>query len=646
MLAKSRRFCAQQCEPHVHSTPLPLRTARTDVWRFFAIVVGLVSLHFAVVECAEFSSTCRGYWLSVPRDGEPFATLYFEQTPLVKITIMTDADLRALQELRSVLITAYDAVSSGDELPLSAKRVRSGEFFVCWAGRPILEVSSVDAKRCNSMKVDLANLWIQRIRGAFTRCKLAIDVHTNAVAVGEVATFRYYGIEQDSVAAQLSPSHIADCTLDKSQHTVSVRALSEGDVTLTLSADSVTCVLRLSARFRAAQICDTVEAKFRGDVQSVPPLLLRQVVRSAIASALTMRRGCRVRIEVKRQSASSSAAPERVQEVKVQATAPQCLPLEREARVGLKSFEPLYFRPSLLWLSNDPEDIRRYQTLLECNLEDSDSARILLHHRNAMSRDVLLIGEVINTGSQPANFWLRASIAGPDRSEMHCGYVATRLWLLQQLHGVAWSLSVAPRSVFRVFKRIMRPGQTVSGLLEFLGASARDASGSGASVVLRLLAAPISGELDFDLLAISGGPATDITQHPWVVENPTKSLHAEYVVGGKWAFISVGRHPRRSKVNGRVWLGNYGVTYNIEVDVRNPTENRSSIEVVFHPTAGAACGVFVINRRLYTAPVVLPPDEYVVARFAVPAFGERKLRIVTMPLAGSNYPVYLILRSR
>jgi hypothetical protein len=122
-------------------------------------------------------------------------------------------------------------------------------------------------------------------------------------------------------------------------------------------------------------------------------------------------------------------------------------------------------------------------------------------------------------------------------------------------------------------------------------------------------------------------------------------LEAEYTVGGKWTFVPVGRSPLQAVKDPETLLhGNYGVLYDIAVNIENPTTQVSTARVVFEPSAGMAGGVFLIGGKRVEIPRSDMPDETTLTTVTL-APGERKsVHIRTLPLSGSNYPATLIVR--
>jgi len=117
------------------------------------------------------------------------------------------------------------------------------------------------------------------------------------------------------------------------------------------------------------------------------------------------------------------------------------------------------------------------------------------------------------------------------------------------------------------------------------------------------------------------------------------------VVGQRWAFIPIGKYSIERVSRDGVLDGNYGVLYDINVKVENPTSEPTNVEVLFEPSAGVARGVFWIDGVSVETQHLLPPKEYPIARYPLQPNSSRDIRILTMPLAGSHYPARIIVRA-
>jgi hypothetical protein len=126
---------------------------------------------------------------------------------------------------------------------------------------------------------------------------------------------------------------------------------------------------------------------------------------------------------------------------------------------------------------------------------------------------------------------------------------------------------------------------------------------------------------------------------------PLKSVDALYQVGGPWAFIRIGKEAIKGLSAAKSLYGNYGVLYEIRLNLENPTSASRTVEVLFEPSAGIASGVFWIDGQTIGTTHRKPPEEVPLAKYRLSPNAKRSILIRTIPLSGSNYPATILVRS-
>ncbi|MFN4180123.1 MAG: hypothetical protein ACK4I8_07395, partial [Armatimonadota bacterium] len=113
-----------------------------------------------------------------------------------------------------------------------------------------------------------------------------------------------------------------------------------------------------------------------------------------------------------------------------------------------------------------------------------------------------------------------------------------------------------------------------------------------------------------------------------------------------WNFISVGRFGLKHPIKGRVLRGNYGVLYRISIKFVNPTNRSWRAQVVVEPTGGVVRGAFLVDGKLVELPLLRPHDERVIHEFTLSPNQNRTVNVITVPSAGSFYPIQIIARTQ
>jgi hypothetical protein len=117
------------------------------------------------------------------------------------------------------------------------------------------------------------------------------------------------------------------------------------------------------------------------------------------------------------------------------------------------------------------------------------------------------------------------------------------------------------------------------------------------------------------------------------------------VVGGDWAFVTIGDQPLAGQMAGDRLLGNYGLSYDINIALSNPTEEDARVVLLLEPAGGPARGSLLIDGTPVGASLIAKDSEAELARYGLAPGETREVCIQTMPEGGSHYPVRLVARS-
>jgi hypothetical protein len=93
-------------------------------------------------------------------------------------------------------------------------------------------------------------------------------------------------------------------------------------------------------------------------------------------------------------------------------------------------------------------------------------------------------------------------------------------------------------------------------------------------------------------------------------------------------------------------VGDYGVLYRLRLRLLNPTDREASAALVASAAGGPARGLFLVDNAAVDAGLLRPAEERQVAAFVVPPSAHRQVMVLTMPVAGSFYPVRLAVKPR
>jgi hypothetical protein len=321
------------------------------------------------------------------------------------------------------------------------------------------------------------------------------------------------------------------------------------------------------------------------------------------------------------------------------------IPVTRTLNVGVthRTLPPV--NTGTLFYSNNPERLTQYGTLFVGRLAtDKGATRLLLHHQSALDAPIWFTAELINDGSEPAQVQVVGDAAGPVRDTVWVGYRAAADFLKDWRSDSGAVVTVPARSRVALIATRLPSGQTISGLMQL-----RVVSGQTAPLV-RIAAEMPGGPnalpsewLPFPLASevTAGAGSFPLSDH--VYPDPTKKVTASYAVGGPWAFIPIGKDTLTGSGDAKLF-GNYGVIYDVDVALENPTSSIAKARVVFEPAAGLAGGIFRVDGRDVDIPQTNLPNEPELAVYTLQPGEKRTVRVQTVPLSGSNYPVRIVVR--
>jgi len=108
--------------------------------------------------------------------------------------------------------------------------------------------------------------------------------------------------------------------------------------------------------------------------------------------------------------------------------------------------------------------------------------------------------------------------------------------------------------------------------------------------------------------------------------------------------VPIGQIPLPNLVKGQTLSGDYGVLQDVTIRiVNNDRRNARDIAIYANPRGGRATGTFVIDRVLVRAHGMEPFAHYKLRQFTIPPGSFVRTDIVTMPEAGSSYPLRLVV---
>lgn len=509
-------------------------------------------------------------------------------------------------------------------------------------GKTIAVARVDDAKAAQMEKPSqLARTWEEALARALEIPGLSVGEASQILPLGERRVLPLGGVARGPITLRRLSGASSPVEATVVGGTVVLAGRSIGRDTVLLEREGAQARIDIRVQQYAAQASPPRPVEVTG--RGIRPDQLARLVAARARESFTPLPGASVRVEDEPRAVQAPARGKSVAvSVLTSATGADLLPLRREVTVPVVSRALPAAETAALFFSNNPERIPDFGTLFTGRL-DMGTARLLYHHQNGLSSPVWFVVELINDGDAPLQVQVVGGDAGPVRDTVWVGFRAASDFLTDVSSDSGVVLEIPARSRLALRTTRMPPGLTISGLMQLRQVSggaplvrvAADRLGDSLSVPETLRAYPVHEALVQE--------AARLSDH--VYPKPAKRLEARYTVGGRWAFLSVGRAPIGGANGEKSLEGNYGVFYDIVVALENPTDRPAEVRVLFEPAAGLTGAVFVIEGKRVEIPQTNLPTESVLARFRLAPGQKRTIRMRTLPLSGSNYPVNLVVRT-
>jgi hypothetical protein len=494
-------------------------------------------------------------------------------------------------------------------------------------GNPLLTVTDAEARAKGMTRKSLAVTWANRLKELLLQEPLNASPEQTSIPFGETRVVRIGGAITGEIHIALDPTGIVDATVDQDAKRITLNSKATGSGTLTIAVGDQSIAVPFAVRKYAGHVQDS----FVSITGSGPDRqTLRRVVEDQVEKSVIPEPGAVAQVDDGAfQLPKSISEQGTVLSVPVKIAGEDYLPVATYAKVRLIREEVGRAEPNLLFYSNDPEMLRKYYGVLYNGVIRSNQAvRLLYHHQSAMDSPIRFVIQLKN-GPNPARIQIIDGAATPQVDTYQIGGRAAAKFFPQWLSDSGYVLNLQPEETVTLLNQRLNKDVTTSGIYHFVLLA-------GSQVTVQVRADPM--DVDSDV--------RETRPNPEVYPTTRKRITETYTVGGRWAFIPFGRDPVKTKDHTHPLDGDYGVIYDMTLNLENPTEQQNSADVVFDPAAGVARGVFIVDGKLIETSHLQPPQEFVLGSYPLAPGEKRQVHILTMPLAGSNYPARFAVRPR
>jgi hypothetical protein len=511
---------------------------------------------------------------------------------------------------------------------------RVGEGAAVTVGSTVLFLATRSESHANQTRPALlAKRWALRLREALALPGLTLARSEVVVPFQEVRSIRIGGVARGEIRIGVREGHVASAAADIGNGVVTVRGLTPGMTVATVARDGASVTLHIIVKKYAGEVTRPVTAEVTG--RPAPPDLVVAAALERYPEALALEPGASARLLAQPVMTRTLDAEDSVMfKLSVALEGKALLPRKAVVTVFVRNRALPRAAADVLFYSNDPEQVSRFGVLYAEQLEADAPARLLYHHQNRMGRAFYLAIDLINTGKQPARVQVIEGAAEPIVDTVLVGHRAGARYVLREERDVGSIVEIPARTRRTILAQRVAPPRTASGIYGL-----RPLSGPGLTVQVIAAEKPVT-----QVQRPAGSVKVAFSEH--VYPRPNKVIRSRYRVGERWAFVAVGRSAIDGRHPKRRLDGNYGVFYDIALEIENPTDVESTVNLVLSAEAGEARGVFLVEGHLIEVPDVRPPAEFVLGSFVVRPHARGAISIRTLPVAGSNYPVTLVARTR
>ena len=597
-------------------------------------------------------------------------SVYVDQGPFpvgaISINGRTAIVLRDPQKLQDrATITAERlnfAVANGiSAKTASARRNIGSEWVVTLGGSRLVTATAGEAKAHAMTSEALALAWSRSVRQLLISAPITVSSDSILLPNSETRDVLVTGTTAPSdISVTNSDMNTVVATFDPTTRLISLRGISDGQAVVTVSGvkdPTESLSIKAVVMDYAAHIEPTESIVVTGT--PTPPSILTNAVWVSIAKAIQMEPTASLDVELSQpDSTPLPLGSQRQVGAVVKVAGVNLIGVADKLHITIQN-EDVSSRPAAtLFYSNNPEQIRGDMRLFAGSLQPFEPARLVFHHQNSTSQNLVLHIDLENMSGRNAEANAVYGVATPGADPVQVGHRAGFDFLanLQDMSGFnieAPSSTVTPLLIQRVTAGNTASGiiqlQQLTGLRNALRVKVYTTVEADQSVpIVAAVHAAIGGQA----LAAYGSHAINVEDDlgrdsPYIFVTPDITQHYTYTVGQNWTYIHLGGSDSLvNHMSRQVLFGNYGVLYHMEILATNPTNEARVVGIYFAAEAGDAAGVF----RVDGGPLIdMDPfdqsDERPISTFVVAPSASKSVDIESMPLSGSAYPASIVVHA-
>jgi hypothetical protein len=454
------------------------------------------------------------------------------------------------------------------------------------------------------------------------------------VPVGSTQTITVQGSLGNLTAVAASTAFFTT-TVDQNTRALIVTGTAPGSTSITISdSRGVSTTVGVRVAFPAGALPGSITLPVTGDPASRD--YLRDLVTRTIVRYTQVRPGAQAIVtaddvplpgDLGQDMSASFDVPVLIQ-------GEQYFDVNGTVHVTLNNIAVPRISPDILMVSDYPEKLTENGTLFSADLKREVPSRFLYFHYNPPGqpdRRIVLVAQ--NQSNEPATLQY-ISGRGASKYEMEAGHNATKDFLVDVVQNQGRLLQIPANATQVIAQQNMPAGAIVTNLLQLRVLE-------GSTVHLTLVAQNASDDPETALT--TGQLLTSTVKHArGIYTVPEFHFATQWNVNDAYLELPIGQLPLPNSLAGEALSGDYGVLESFVVNVQNPLSTPQSIAIYETPRGGHATGTYLIDNVLVQSHQTAAFTRFKVRQYVIPAKGFVRVTIVTMPEAGSSYPLNLV----
>jgi hypothetical protein len=440
-----------------------------------------------------------------------------------------------------------------------------------------------------------------------------------------------------TINATVADPNVVQVSVDQTGQALVVFGKTPGSTVITVTdGRGMRRDVPVRVAYYAGSIPSNISLAITGDPATAE--FVREQVVGAIRRAAQLQPGAQVVVDTDDVSFNGTLRQDRIATVNVAVLlqGAQYFEVDATVHVSIRNVAAPRISPDSLMVSDYPERLEENGTLFTADLRGQQPSRFLYFHYNPPGQpDRRIVLHADNRSGEPLTLQFISGRGGPSNNEMAAGHAATRAFLVNALQNQGRLIEVPANSSMAIVTQDIPAGTIACNILQL-----RVLSG-GASVHLTLSAESASGVASPS--PDSGTLLEAAHKHARGIY-PIPEFHyaTQWNVNDEYLELPIGQIPLPNDLQGQALSGDYGVLQSFVVTLLNPNASPASIAIYENPRGGRATGTYLIDGVLIQSHQTPPYSRYKIRQYVVPARGFVRVTIVTMPEAGSSYPLKLI----